>query len=81
LLPLLVEGLNYGFHLGRSAPYIAGALWTGLLVIYSFFGHRHFSFRVPDDAAHDAATEVQAPIEDVVEGVIAGPAANAENRV
>ena len=80
LLPLLVEGLSYGFHLGRSAPYIAGALWTGLTVSYSFFGHKHFSFRVPDDAAHDAATEAEAPIEDVVEGVIA-ESAKAENRV
>ncbi|MGC1784914.1 MAG: GtrA family protein [Acidobacteriaceae bacterium] len=45
LLPLLVEGLHYGFHLERSAPYIAGALTMGLSVIYSFFGHKHFSFR------------------------------------
>ncbi len=57
LLPLFVEGLHYGFHLERSAPYIAGALVMGLGVIYSFFGHKHFSFRVPADAAHDAATE------------------------
>ncbi len=81
LLPLLVEGLHRAFHLARSAPYIAGALVTGLTVIYSFFGHKHFSFRVPDDAAHDAATEVEAPIEDVVEGVIAGPTENAADRV
>ena len=82
LLPLLVGGLHYGFHLDRSAPYIAGALWTGLTVIYSFMGHKHFSFRVPDDAAHDAATtEVEPPIENIVEGVIAEPAADAANRV
>ena len=82
LLPLLVGGLQYGFHLDRSAPYIAGALWTGLTVIYSFMGHKHFSFRVPDDAAHDAATtEVEPPIENIVEGVIAEPAADAANRV
>jgi putative flippase GtrA len=82
LLPLLVEGLHYGFHLGRSAPYIAGALLTGLTVIYSFLGHKHFSFRVPDDAAHDAAaTEVEPPIEDVVEGVMPGSVTKAAKRV
>jgi putative flippase GtrA len=56
LLPLLVEGLHYGFHLERSAPYIGGAILMGFGVIYSFFGHKHFTFRVPADAAHDAAT-------------------------
>ena len=56
-LPLLVEGLHYGFHLSRSAPYIAGAIVMGLGVLYSFFGHKHFSFRVPTDAVRDAATE------------------------
>jgi putative flippase GtrA len=55
LLPLLVEGLHAGFHLGRSAPYIGGALLTGLTVIYSFLGHKNFSFRVPDRAARDEA--------------------------
>ncbi len=81
LLPLLVGGLHYGFHLDRSAPYIAGALWTGLTVMYSFMGHKHFSFRVPDDAAHDAATDVETPIEDVVEGVIEEPALKSGDRV
>ena len=81
LLPLLVEGLHYGFHLERSGPYVAGALITGLTVIYSFFGHKHFSFRVPDDAAHDAATEIDAPIEDVAEGVIAEEAEDAGKQV
>jgi putative flippase GtrA len=79
ILPLLVEALHYCFNLGRGAPYIAGALWTGLTVIYSFLGHKHFSFRVPDDAAHDAATEVETPIEDIVEGVMPEPATNATN--
>ena len=82
LLPLLVEGLNHGFHLGHSAPYIAGALLMGGGVIYSFLGHKHFSFRVPDDAAHDAATiEVEPSIEDIVEGVMPEPATNAANRL
>ncbi len=56
LLPLLVEGLHRGFHLERSGPYIAGAFVTGLTVVYSFFGHKHFSFRVPEDAARDAVS-------------------------
>lgn len=82
LLPLLVEGLHFGFHVRSSAPYIAGALVTGLTVIYTFFGHKHFSFRVPDDAAHDAATtEGEPPIEDIVEGVMPEAATNAANRV
>ena len=80
VLPLLVEGQQHGLHLQRSAPYIAGAMVMGSTVIYSFFGHKHFSFRVPEDAAHDAATEKDAPIEDVVEGVIAEPPAGAGNK-
>lgn len=71
LLPIVVGTLHHGFHLERSAPYVAGALITGLSVIYTFFGHKHFSFRVPDDAAHDAATQIDAPIEDVAEGIVA----------
>jgi putative flippase GtrA len=65
LLPLLVEGLHAWFHLGRSAPYIGGALLTGLTVIYSFLGHKNFSFRVPDRAAQDAANDgARAPIKE-----------------
>jgi putative flippase GtrA len=80
LLPLVVEGLHHEFQLERSGPYIAGALVMGLTVIYTFFGHKHFSFRVPDDAARDAATEREAPMEEVAEGVVTEPAANAGNR-
>jgi len=81
LLPLMVEGLRYGFHLERSAAYIAGAMVMGLTVLYTFFGHRHFSFRVPEDAAHDAATtEKEPPIEDIVEGVMREPATNSANQ-
>ena len=29
-----------------TAPYIAGAILTGTTVVFSFFGHKHFSFRV-----------------------------------
>ncbi len=69
LLPLLVTGLHYIFHLQRSAPYIAGALLMGFGVIYSFFGHKHFSFRVPEDAAHDAATEPPVSLQQVTAGI------------
>lgn len=69
LLPLLVEGLHYGFHLQRSAPYVGGALLMGAGVIYSFFGHKHFTFRVPADAAHDAATERPEAMQKVTAGV------------
>jgi putative flippase GtrA len=46
-LPALVQALRYGAGLGRSAPYIAGAMLTGLGVIVSFFGHKRFTFREP----------------------------------
>lgn len=82
LLPLLVGGLHYGFHLDRSAPYIAGALITGLTVIYTFFGHKHFSFRVPYDASHDAATTDEEPaVEEVLEGVVPETGRKAANRI
>ncbi len=45
LLPLLVGTLQHWFHLQRSAPYLAGALTLAITVVYSFFGHKHFSFR------------------------------------
>ncbi|MGC1870144.1 MAG: GtrA family protein [Acidobacteriaceae bacterium] len=82
LLPLLVEGLHYGFHLERSAPYVAGALLTGLTVIYSFLGHKNFSFRVAAKVAQEAASaEADLPIEGVAERVMAGPATKAAKRV
>ena len=82
LLPLLVEGLHAGFHLGRSAPYVAGALLTGLTVIYSFLGHKNFSFRVAANIAQEAApAEVDPPAKGIEERVIAEPARNAAKRV
>ena len=70
LLPLLVEGLHYGFHLQGSAPYIAGALVMGMTVMYSFLGHRHFTFRVPADAAREAAMHSQQSMSAAPLGVI-----------
>jgi len=45
LLPLVVFLVRVTTGLDRSAPYIAGALLMGFGVIYSFLGHKNFSFR------------------------------------
>ena len=50
LLPVVVEAVRRVTGNGRAAPYIGGALLMGASVIYSFFGHRKFTFR-PDSAA------------------------------
>ena len=79
---LLVEGLHYGFHLGRSAPYVGGVLWTGMTVIYSFFGHKNFSFRVAGNVGRNAVTtDVEPPAEGVAERLIVEPATKAAKRV
>ena len=46
LLPPLVFLVRLVTGLDRAAPYIAGALLMGFNVIYSFLGHKNFSFRV-----------------------------------
>jgi putative flippase GtrA len=59
VLPVLVFALRHGAGLGRSAPYVAGALLTILGVAYSFLGHRNYSFRSapiePPSASGEAA--------------------------
>ena len=45
VLPAFVYGYHRLVGLEASAPYVAGATVTGLNVIVSFLGHRHFSFR------------------------------------
>jgi putative flippase GtrA len=45
LLPVLVFTIRHQFGYQHEAPYIAGALLTGITVIFSFFGHKHISFR------------------------------------
>jgi len=45
LLPLVVFLVRLTTGLDRPAPYIAGALLMGFGVIYSFLGHKNFSFR------------------------------------
>jgi putative flippase GtrA len=58
LLPLTVFLIRHLTTLNASAPYIAGALLMSLNVIFSFLGHKKFSFRSspgsPVDQAADA---------------------------
>ncbi len=45
LLPIMVETIRHTSHYDRQAPYIAGAVLTGVMTIYGFIGHKTFSFR------------------------------------
>ncbi len=53
LLPVLVFAIRRSTRFDAAAPYIAGAVLIGFTTIYSFLGHRHFSFRTskPGSAA------------------------------
>jgi len=44
-LPGLVIALREWFGYDRGAPYLAGAILTGVGVVVGFFGHKHISFR------------------------------------
>jgi putative flippase GtrA len=46
-LPLLVVLIRRNTRFFAEAPYIAGALLTVFVVVYSFLGHKKFSFRSP----------------------------------
>jgi putative flippase GtrA len=46
-LPLLVVIIRRNTRFVTQAPYIAGALLTAFMVVYSFIGHKKFSFRIP----------------------------------
>jgi len=45
LLPILVLTIRRSTPFVHAAPYIAGAILLGISVIYSFLGHKKFSFR------------------------------------
>jgi putative flippase GtrA len=45
LLPTIVFAIRHNFGYQKEAPYIAGALLSGITVVLSFFGHKHLSFR------------------------------------
>lgn len=44
LLPILVFAIRHGTGMYATAPYIAGAILLGFNVVYSFLGHKKFSF-------------------------------------
>lgn len=44
-LPVLVVVIRHNTRFFNAAPYIAGAILTALTVVYSFLGHKKFSFR------------------------------------
>ncbi len=44
-LPILVTILRHVLHRPEQAPYIAGALLMIVTVVFSFLGHKNFSFR------------------------------------
>jgi len=46
-LPVLVFAIRRNTHFVTQAPYIAGAILTAVIVVYSFLGHKKFSFRSP----------------------------------
>ena len=47
LLPIFVFVIRHQFGLEKQAPYIAGAVLGVITVLFSFFGHKHISFRQP----------------------------------
>jgi putative flippase GtrA len=46
-LPVLVLVIRRNTRFVAGAPYIAGAILMAVVVVYSFLGHRKFSFRSP----------------------------------
>ena len=46
-LPMLVLVIRRNTHYVAQAPYIAGAILMAVVVVYSFLGHKKFSFRSP----------------------------------
>src|ERR1700690_2416650 len=46
-LPVLVLVMRRNTRFVAEAPYIAGAILTAFMAVYSFVGHKKFSFRSP----------------------------------
>jgi putative flippase GtrA len=46
-LPVLFVIIRRNTRFVTQAPYIAGAVLTAFMVVYSFMGHKKFSFRSP----------------------------------
>lgn len=47
LLPVSVYAVRHSTRFDAAAPYIAGAVLTGLNVVVGFLGHKNFSFQSP----------------------------------
>jgi putative flippase GtrA len=47
ILPILVTVVRRNTRFFVEAPYIAGALLTVFMALYSFLGHKKYSFRTP----------------------------------
>ena len=59
-LPILVPILRHVLHRPEQAPYIAGALLMIVTVLFSFFGHKNFSFK-QKDAEEDTKSPSEMP--------------------
>jgi len=59
-LPILVLILRHVLHRPGQAPYLAGALLMMVTVLFSFFGHKNFSFR-QKDVEEDAKPHSEIP--------------------
>jgi putative flippase GtrA len=59
-LPILVPILRHFVHRPELAPYIAGAIMTVVTVLFSFAGHKNFSFRQKQIEA-DAESHAEIP--------------------
>jgi putative flippase GtrA len=58
-LPILVPILRHTLHKPEQAPYIAGAILMVVTVLFSFVGHKKFSFRqklIKEDLASRSGT-------------------------
>lgn len=58
-LPILVTILRRNLQKPEHAPYIANAILTVIIVLFSFFGHKRISFRpskTPSDSDSSAKT-------------------------
>jgi putative flippase GtrA len=44
-LPVIVFLLRHYMSFDRQAPYLAGGIVIGVGVVFSFFGHKYFSFK------------------------------------
>ena len=59
-LPILVPILRHVLHRPEKAPYIAGALLMIVTVLFSFFGHKNFSFK-QKQIEEDAKSQSEIP--------------------